>query len=107
MSVREDTSGVITLRWDITQSRMPIFRPQNTVNGKLVIHPKTSTRAAYLEYWGDGFPSVGLRYVDEAGVRTWLLRRSEGGWWDMLPTIGDFYVRKSLPFPAYDGPSYA
>jgi hypothetical protein len=54
VSVFERAGGVITLRWDVTQSHMPIFRTANTVNGKMVIHPGSGSSGPYVEFWGRG-----------------------------------------------------
>jgi RHS repeat-associated protein len=103
----ESLKGVLTVRWDITQSLLPIFRPQMTVNGRMIVYPPTSSHGAYVDMWGEGFPSEEWFYYNERGLRTRLTRRPEGPFIDMAPTLGDWYMRRYLPRESYDGPIYA
>lgn len=61
LSAREDPStGRISLRWDLTQSRMPIIRPARTIGGKMTITP--TSFGGSVVYTGDLFPKQELYY---------------------------------------------
>jgi hypothetical protein len=57
----DTTTGKPTLWWDITQSRMPVVRPDRTVFGILEIWP--SVAGGKFRYRGDEFPRQEMYYV--------------------------------------------
>ena len=52
------STGVITLRWSLTQSRMPIIRPDRTIEGSMVVVP--SSTGGKVRYRGNKFPKQEL-----------------------------------------------
>jgi hypothetical protein len=54
------STGVITLRWSLTQSRMPIIRPDRTIGGSMVVVP--SSTGGKVRYRGNKFPKQELYY---------------------------------------------
>jgi hypothetical protein len=93
----ESSSGVITMVWDFTQSRIPILRPSRTVNGGMVITPsRCCVWAATVKYTRDGFPSDEMyMYVHSRKYK--ILNRSEGPYWWMDPGTGDSTTTYRLP----------
>jgi|GEM_PF-283781 len=51
------STGKISVTWDMTQSRLPIFRLSRRVNGFLLLTPSTTGTSARVAHVGDGFPS--------------------------------------------------
>jgi hypothetical protein len=105
VKVRELANGRLSIWWDITQSRLPIFRPDRTVNGSLAIVPRlvlSGRPAARIYYHGDGFPSEEMYWFARA-IRTGYTGRSiifqhpEGNYTDMGQGPGDWSMSAILP----------
>jgi len=75
--VTEGTDGKITVKWDFTQTMMPIVRPSLTINGTLEIWPGP-TKSKY-RYQGDLFPSQEMYYF-VGSTRQKLVRINESGY---------------------------
>lgn len=98
MSVSETPTGVLSVRWDITQSRLPIIRPDLTVNGHLEIWPNLQAGGnAELDYFGEGFPSEEAYYYWASGTRTTLFRHREGSFLEMAEWRGNWHTSQKLP----------
>ncbi|HET9346554.1 MAG TPA: RHS repeat-associated core domain-containing protein, partial [Candidatus Limnocylindrales bacterium] len=98
ISVSEASSGVITIAWDITQSRLPILRPGLTVNGKMIIRPRRCcVYSPSVEYYGEGFPSEELYWYSYPYYqRRTIFQHSEGPW-SYMSTGGNWH--KTYGFP--------
>jgi RHS repeat-associated protein len=111
VAVRENaTTGVIDIRWSITQSKLPIVRPINTVEGRMVVYPSAVARQPRLvDYWGEGFPHEEMYWVRPDSTRAKLFRHPGPNWGDMAPggVFGDWSRSVPVLIPAYDGPIYA
>jgi RHS repeat-associated protein len=105
VQVREKADGTITLSMDITQSRVPIIRPDLTVNSFLVLLPKTSTRGPRIGFGGEGFPSEELYWYGTtgsipSGTYTWYRRaihRRYGDDYRLMGPGGEIFIEKALP----------
>ena len=102
----EDSNGRLRIVWDVTQSRVPIFRPDLTVNGSLSIFPGMvggrRIFPPFLIFHGDGFPSEELYWFGRPTrtgyrARTTLWRHDEGLYSDMAPGSGDTTAIRWLP----------
>ena len=93
MRLWQGADGKLTLKWDLTQSKMPIIRPSLTVNGKLEIWPGKA-KSRYV-YQADMFPSQEMYYIN-GGRRTKLFQIDETGYLGMGRTgpqkSGNFYT---------------
>ena len=103
LSVSESSAGHLNVRWDITQSRVHVIRPDLTVNGLLVVAPGTASRGPKVSYYGEGFPSEEAYYYGR-GSRATLFRHREGGFNYMADWIGNWRTERYLPTDAWDGP---
>ena len=102
----ESASGRLSLKWDITQSRIFIIRPDFTVNGSLIINPAISSgprhRGAQLIYKGDGFPSEELYWFSQPKrtgytKRTMIFQHPEGPYSEMNEGKGDWTKVAAMP----------
>lgn len=94
VQVTESSSGAITVVYDVTQSKLPVFRPNRTVNGWVVVSPTTS--GPVVIHKGDGFPSEEL-YWFGGSVRRQIFQKWEGPFWYMDGGTGDWYTLRGLP----------
>lgn len=95
--VRTADNGRVDIKWDITQSRLYIIRPDATVNGFISVYPASSTAGASMKLWGEGFPSEEAIYYTTTGRRVVLAQHREGSWIDMADWLGSWSTTKSLP----------
>ena len=95
--VRTADNGRVDIKWDITQSRLFIIRPDFTVNGFISVYPATASKGTHMKFWGEGFPSEEVLYYTRTGRRVVLSQHSEGAWIDMADWLGSWSTTKSLP----------
>lgn len=107
LSVWESSKGIVNISWDITQSRLPIIRPDMTVNGSMHIYPPAKNRGAKVQYYGEGFPSEEMYYYGNGGRTTLFRHRGQNNPLDMFDWLGRWNVTKYLPVEVYDRPKYA
>ena len=75
--VEDPLSGRLVLRWSLTQSRMPVIRPDRTIEGSLTISPGGS-RGGTVAVTGNEFPKQELYYFMGSGRET--LMRTGQSW---------------------------
>ena len=76
VSVQTNGRGVVTVEWDLTQSLAPVFRPNLTINGRIIVDPPKGDFPGTWRYKGDYFPSQEIYYFLK-GKRTTILRAHE------------------------------
>ena len=105
VKVSELTNGRLSILWDITQSRLPIIRPDLTVNGSLAIVPSLvpiGRPSARIYYHGDGFPSEEMYWFGgpvrtDYRSRVVVFQHPEGKYTDMNPGAGDWSYTTVMP----------
>ena len=101
VKVSESPSGRIRITYDVTQSRLHIIRPDRTVNGYILLLPRTSTTSARIAHGGDGFPSEEMYWyglnTSSQMVRRTVFTRDEGPFNHMETGLGDWFTERGLP----------
>lgn len=62
--VENRRTGHIRIDWDLTQSRLPAFRPNLTINGRLDLTPPVRYTSGWFRLRADKFPSNELYYIN-------------------------------------------
>ena len=103
ITITESANGTINVRWSVTQSMLPVIRPDFTVEGWMKILPGSLfwDDLPRIEYHGEGFPSEELYWFDSCvrtgcSLRRTIFQRRGESFVDM-GSGGDWARRYLLP----------